>query len=415
MKLKRLFTLMFVLYPILDIYGIGIPGFSIGKIVLVLIGGILCIRERFSIKLYDNVFFTTLLIFLLISSLINLATVWFSVPDFIHKLFGVVFFYLILCFALQYADFNTLVEYYRKSVYICVAFFLAQYIIFLVSGKHIVGLIPFLSLSGEVSMSTMITILRSINRFSSFFLEPAHFAVYVSCYLIISAFRTKDPFSNLEFIFLSLVILLIKSGNGYIVMSLVYVVIIFRFLFYGKYRTFKNLSIIIIICSLGVLSFYSFSNSNNALFQQSFARINELSTDQDNELGSSGYQRIYSGYFFIDQLPIQNRLYGLGLGEQNAYFRSHDMHNYRTHISSNTRFVYLNNVQLIWSWGGIIALFLYFISLNSIFIRNSEMGKMQMLVLIITSFISSSIFGPSMLFYMIFAIMSQKNYKANKI
>ena len=126
--LNKLFTFLLLALPILDVYGIGITGFSIGKILLLLVSLILVIKDKLNIKLYFNKFFIILLTLLVVVSFIlNISEDWFSIKDYIHKLIAIGGFYFTLCLALQYVDWDRALKYYKILVWICSIFFLIQF------------------------------------------------------------------------------------------------------------------------------------------------------------------------------------------------------------------------------------------------------------------------------------------------
>lgn len=406
--LNKLFTFLLLALPILDVYGIGFTGFSIGKILLLLVSLILVIKDKLNIKLYFNKFFIILLTLLVIVSFIlNISEDWFSIKDYTHKLIAIGGFYFTLCLALQYVDWDRALKYYKILVWVCSIFFLIQFSAFYFAEIRIIGIIPHIPLTVELSSAEIIEMQENLSRFTSFFLEPAHFAYYIAIYYIILAFRKENPFTNKEFLFLSLVLLLLQSGNGLMVMGLVVIISTLKILFSRQSKKGRNIFMVLLLFIVGGITFSHFSNDEAV--NKNLDRINEVSFNQDNKKGSSGYQRIFSGYTFLSELEQDKLLLGLGLGNQNAYYHTHDMPNFRSEITdAYSQYVYLNSIQLIIAWGGVISLLFFGLYIYGLTKNNTLTGRTMIIAFIISCLIASDLFGTYMLFFLLFSIHYQR-------
>lgn len=406
--LNKLFTFLLLALPILDVYGIGITGFSIGKILLLLVSLILVIKDRLNIKLYFNKFFIILLTLLVVVSFIlNISEDWFSIKDYIHKLIAIGGFYFTLCLALQYVDWDRALKYYKILVWICSIFFFIQFSAFYFAEIRIIGIIPHIPLAIDRSSTEIIEMQENLSRFTSFFLEPAHFAYYIAIYYIILAFREENPFTNKEFLFLSLVLLLLQSGNGLMIMGVVVIISTFKILLSKQSKKGTNIFIVLLLFIVGGITFSHFSN--NEAVNKNLGRINEISFNQDNKKGSSGYQRIFSGYTFLSEVEQDKLWLGLGLGNQNAYYHSHDMPTFRSETTNaDSQYVYLNSIQLIIAWGGVVSLLFFGLYTYRLTKNNTLTGRTMMIAFIISCFIASGLFGTYMLFFLLFSIHYQR-------
>lgn len=403
MNLEKLFTIVLVLLPILDIYAAGTPSISLGKMLLLVISIVLLIQKKGRLQFYKEKFFLLFLLAVCFLPLFfNIFDEWFSFSVYLRKLIAVIGFYLTLCLALRYTDWNVFFKCLRTVILVCCIFFLIQFFLLNFFGYHLLGIIPGIPLAGEMGNLELIERQENLDRVSSFFREPAHFAQFVSIYYILIAFKKENPFSDFEFLLLSVILLISQSGYGQLVLLIVIATLLFRMVF-SKKHFFKNFFLAIVVAVVGVVAFNFVSNSE--LFNDNLSRVDELSAKQENTRGSSGYQRIYAGYNFISDIEPSKRVLGIGLGSQNAYYATHYMPHYSTVATNTESSVYLNSFQLALTWGGVLGGLFYILFCFSIFKGNTITGKVLIGVFFVTGFMSSGMFSSqSMLFSMLLSI-----------
>ena len=131
MKEKRFVALSFVLLPILDIYGIGVSGFSLGKILMILIIIYTVIVKKSVSLFYYNIWYKIFVFCLcFIPLLLNFNASWFSVSSYFYKFLGLCWFFLVFGFCVKCLDWKYVFRYYKKVTYICIAYFILQEIAF---------------------------------------------------------------------------------------------------------------------------------------------------------------------------------------------------------------------------------------------------------------------------------------------
>lgn len=410
---RKVFTLLFILLPFLDIYSVGIQSVSLGKFFLLLVALYLFIRNKLNLPLYKDRLFQCFLLFLCVGSLVaNIGYQWFSMNEYVHKLVAVGGFYLTIGFALKYILWDRFSIYYRNALLVCSLFFLLQFVLFNTIGFRLLGIIPSLPLTVDVAVDSLLEKQLNIDRFCSFFMEPAHFAYYIIPYYTLVAFRNKAPFRSKEFLFFTLILFMLRSGNGFFAMAVVFTVIFGRMLL-SKRNIVRNFILVCLASAIGYVLYNQITSSTE--FQEQVVRASEMSSRQENKRLSSGYQRIYAGYVYIAEMDNIHEVTGIGLGNQNAYFRTHSMSEFRSVITNpNTKYVYLNSIQLIIVWAGFGTLILFLLYNYKLFSRNSLTGKTLSVILLLSYFISSNLFGISMLFMLTLIIRAKQQHLQKK-
>lgn len=258
MKSSRLLSLCFVLFPILDIYGVGVPGITIGKLALLILIFNRFLRRPFNFGLtFDSRYVQFMSILCMVPFLMNCLDSWFSFSGYFHKLIGVAGFVITFGFVNSYVNWDEVLRLYRKVVYVCIAFFLFQEFFANIVHVRVPGIIPGIPLVTGEDSEVYIAMQQSISRSCSFFLEPTYFAYYISIYLVLTAVKQVDFWKNRELIFLSVVFLLIRSGNGFMVLSLTWLAVIIRALsIQSTSKRMKTIfvSMIVTLCVASLLS-----------------------------------------------------------------------------------------------------------------------------------------------------------------
>jgi hypothetical protein len=352
-----------VLLPILNIYSIGIVGLSVGKLLLLLFIVYGLFIKQYSLPKFPRNYLLYF-IYMFIIPFLYIFTDMTSMSDILYKSIGTMFFALSFGYAYRYLDYGCLVRIYEKSALICSVFFLIQEIFYFSGGTRILGIIPGLPIVNGENTNAYVDMQEALTRSTSFFLEPAHFAQYISMYLVIKLFADRDKFVDFSSFFASIILLLSRSGNGYFVLILCWSIYLLLCIVKRRYLSKVFLSIIVLMALVSV----ALNFEGNEILSSVISRKEELSTNAEN---TSGYIRIFSGYFFYNELPSMAKIFGIGhgrLGHANA--------------------LYLNGIQQILIFGWIIGLFLFSIFLFGLMKNNSTIAKILVLVILLFHFIA---------------------------
>lgn len=402
MRLIKLFTLGIILFPVLNIYGVGIPGLSVGKFFLLIIifcemllapkmTGI-CIPKRL----------IPFVLWMLLSPLIYCFTDWLVVSSMVYKFIGVSGFWLTIAFAYRLIDWNLAVKYYEKCVVLFSIIFLVQLIFYFTVNLNLSLIIPSFPLADASSSDYYVNMQSSLQRQSSVFLEPAHFSVYISIFLILALRKSKGLAANLKSVlFITIVMLLTRSGNSYLSLIIIYTlyfIMNIKTVFVNK----KGL-IFILACLFFATPMYN-RIRNVEEFNNLFSRVNELQSQGDRN--TSGFERVYRGYYYYEDMDLFAKVVGVGQGNIEAYTNSHMLGQYGNLDTSNDSF-YFNGIQQILIYGGIIGLLLFLWGIFP-YIKHPE-SCITILLYLAICFISSTYNSSTMLMFLLFADAFKRN------
>lgn len=384
----RTFSLFFALLIVINGYTLGFGktlGLSLPQLFFpfIFVYAILgCgIREFVIPKLY--------IYFILYISIVNLLTA----PEFsLSNVISIALFGFSIAFMLSYSllDINDFLRFYKILVIVSIGFFAFQELNFKAFGLRPSGLVPGLPLmanseGGDASYAEQ---LSKAYRSSSFFLEPSYFADFLGPFLGVSLFMMKGAQRYIYSAIITITLLVLGSGNGLLIMAIVWG--------FRMFKTVKNASFLAKVAS--VLFFASLIFATVLYFRSSEmgASVIERSSNLDSDRSAS--MRIYRGWAVYDDMPIIYKIVGAN---------SHRIDSFIMNSSSSFLFEqndkYLNTWQYIFITGGVIGFILFFLFLFSVYRNNTDLGKILVLLIVATSFTSSTYLSVGMLFYLVFA------------
>ncbi len=327
---------------------------------------ILGVKKKFSIPSFYKLF---IIYALIVSPLVGL--VYFNdIASLISSYKGIVLFSLCLIYSIPFLNYSLIKEYYQKIVVIASVIFVIQELMYASIGFRFSALIPFLPVSyAQTTMTDFIHRQMYLDRSSSFFLEPAHFAQFLLGYLaiILGENINESKILTKSAILVSLILLFTWSGNAIVLMLLLWL------FFFIKIKTPKINKSFLIIPLLIVLFFSYDIISSTEKGSKLISRTEELSINQDRV--SSGTMRIYRGYYvFSDMLPFQKIT---GVGDGNI-----------ANVINKSSFVrmffdferYVNNIQAILIGYGLIGLFIFFVFIIQLY--NTKNNVVQLLIIL---------------------------------
>jgi hypothetical protein len=291
--MKKIYHMLLVLYPILSGYGFSAQ-LDFG-ILLLLISGCLYISKRHQeIKF---VFFRGYILFFLTATILSFAILK-TIP---LRLF---LFSINLWLATALVDIELLKRYYGYAVAICCSYFILQEITYNLTGSRISGLTTLVpTIYGAIS-EKYVAIQTRVPRSAAFFLEPSYFAQYLFPYIVINIFsKQKSTFKKA--IAVSFIMFLIKSGNGTILLLLVWGI----WFVFSSIKTYIKISVATLML-LGLVGIYFIDPT---IFESLFSRTSELHATAYLNLGdseTSGFIRFFRGYYLYNDMPLFNKLFG---------------------------------------------------------------------------------------------------------
>lgn len=382
---EKIVSLSLIISPILEIYGWGNLNLSFIIIAVLSIANILIIRNKKN-------------------SVPNILWFYFAFWFFSHLItsqslhFGLIriSLYIILfysCVKLQF-----FIKAYRYIACICIIFFFIQEISFHSSGIRIPGIMPFLPIALDVeSISDLLIYYTSESeRSTSFFSEPAHFAQFLLPLLAIELLAFKQiKWKNVFIIVITL--LLTQSGNAIWGLSVIGIAFILRTTYNRAIPLFKRLLVIGAFTMITGVSLYVYANSD--MGQKLLQRSETIKMGNDMDHASSGFIRIWRGYYIFEEFDTIYKFIGNGNPD---YLTSKINTSYvSVFFDENDR--YLNGIQSFLINTGYIGLLIFSIFIFKLWRKTNRCGKTLLAIMIVISCIASTFFNPIMVIPMVIA------------
>ena len=197
--MKKLYTLVLVLFPLLSVYATPIPSISLGELILILICFLIfidmCFNKNKSIRIiYPLFLFCSYIIIQYCFSAFLHSNQYMS--GVLMRTIHLLFYYFVVCFlAKNYFDFKSGIKYLRNISILCSIYIYIQVIGMKIFNFYIPGVVTWLPL-----MRTTLSDYgdnytgQSTFRPYSLFNEPAEYSTYVVLYLLIGLLMKKKSF-----------------------------------------------------------------------------------------------------------------------------------------------------------------------------------------------------------------------------
>lgn len=239
-KISNFYTILVIIYPIIYTYLSSINSITIADFLLaiILIVGICDIIAKKE-KLYILVFLLLIIIYLCFHQCLSFLIYGYNSENF--YMFLRVLFYFVSCLILsrRYFNYDFGFSVYKIMSLFSSIYLIIQYVLMKTIHYYLPGTIPFLKTSNDILEYNIKMMTTSFDRPRSIFIEPAHFAIYVSVFLAIYLFSNKKINYKLILI-LTLAILLSGSSTGIGSIAIIYLIYFYKNLYHKKIGT-KNL------------------------------------------------------------------------------------------------------------------------------------------------------------------------------
>jgi hypothetical protein len=259
-------------------------------------------------------------------------------------------------------DFKKGIKIYVFFSYLIVIIFMVQVITYYIFKIPLEFNIIFLQLQDKYEMAfKRLSINYIFPRFSSLFSEPAHFSQYIIPFFIFKLFGYKNIVkkSTVVALILSLEIILSTSGNGIIIISLVWGI---YFILNLKYISTKKLIIYLLVIISFLLLIYLFSDA--PFFNYVLGRL--FKEDPFTQYHPIGF-RVFRGFLVFRDLPIIHKLLGVGYYNE---LTARNYYNLKDNIYDMPGgYDWMNHFSQILVYFGIFAFFMYVFLLYSLYKR----------------------------------------------
>lgn len=325
---------------------------------------------------------------------------------------NLLFYSTAFCILLPNLDMELVLKYYRILVFLAVAFFFFQEFSYFTLGSRPTFYLPLEMYYEDTDMSSFSESREELNRSSSFFLEPAHFAQYILPYYCLKVCRClRSKIVTFEFVVLSGALLLLQSGSGYMGFAAIWISILFMRGLVSYKIKIAIFSVFMCALVLVVVMFI-----NNPIILDVLSRFDEITTLEVTSTGhQSGFLRIWRGYFIYGIMAPIYKIFGVGVGSIEY------ISNLVYIPGSRYEGAYMNGFQTLLISGGIIGTTLFFIFIYRICKNMSAEGVVVIICMMTMFFIENMMFTPKMLLFILIAIAVTDNsrqlfnYKINTV
>ena len=391
--LKKVSMFLLALLPLLSWYKIPFP-VGLGYALLLPLSVYAIFINKFNINVIPASFW---IIFIYVSS------IWIYNHDFeLWTLFppgGWVFFIftLALIWGVITFDLRLLKKCMRWTVIISGILFWIQFLLFITTGSQQFCFVP--NLTGEFTYEDLTyseVVSRHLNSEfpCSIFLEKSYLAYYFLTYLTVIWFDKKNGYKlwNKEIIFVIATLIASRSGTALVGLSVL--IIVRLFIAYRKGSSHQRMIIIALMVPLVVGAGYVYVSSE--MGGEMLERSDELSTE-----GTSGFERVVSGYLMFDTLSLEEQMIGI----PDVRYRF----SYETF--SGKAIFYVNGVQSILLNLGYVGLFLYLIFYINVYLKSDLTSRMCIIILLLMGLSEANYLNPYM---MLLTIIPCANIYNNK-
>ncbi len=369
-NLDRINNYIIPLLSILSIYRVFTEGISVADIFMVIFIIYFLFSKKF--KYRDLAIIICLFFYLFVSLIFSYINIGYFYQSSVLIRFGKTFIYVIYAlFSIRYS-LNKMALYKSFKIIGNLIYFglSLQYAFFLLFNRYLLLKIPFLNYINDEINSVDFGVIRTLDfRPSSFYLEPAHLALFIIVHLFVVLLHKKDLDRN-HLIYAGLITvfgLLTTSSTALIILPVIW---IYYFLFI--YKNGLPLKKILGLLFFGFLAYLilQFSFINNALY-----RVLDI-----NSIVVTG--RVFAGIEIINNLSSHDLIFGVGFG--NVLNMS-----------------YMNSYLNILYYLGKVGMGIFILTISFLFIRSNRGQKLVIAIFIILMFASPIIISINILNFMI--------------
>lgn len=313
----------------------------------------------------------------------------------------------VFLFVLKQFDFTSFRKYYRIIFAICAVVLFIQEYLRITTGIRLIFLLP-ISLADGTNGALLYLIQAEADRSSTFFREPAHFAVYMLPLLGIELFSSNNnkPF-NIWSIFILITLLVLRSGNGFVGAILLVAIRLISILKGSNSIRYVLLLIIVSPIVIWGLSQYMQSEAGESVND----RVENLGTDES----STSYDRLFRGFDFYSRLPLDKQIVGIPQDEITNYIASTGMLSvFNVNTYNDNEDTYLNGIQTILVYYGLIGLVLFLLIYMRYLSRNTVLGLSSVLVFLLLMFVGMNYLSYMMLVCTVLAITEKNNHSIKR-
>lgn len=389
-RLKLIYNLLIVLFPVLGIYTTFVPSVNLGELLLMAAFPFLALdalNKNVEMNPYWN-----FLIYSLVSTFLVVMNE--QMVDYMNVLFMVLrlFFHasLYIWLGYIYLDTKLLMKIYKAFVYAAVCLIFAQWIVFKLTGYLIPYLIPWLQLKWTIKSPVEVFAYRASHtplRLSAFFVEPADYAQFITPFYIYLLFKNEKK-TRTEWIFVFLIALSVFISTSALFLISIVLVSIIWLVWRIKNHGVSSAGLIIISGSIVALLIYMSLAGNLNSLEDLLDRLSEIDSSKG---ATSGNMRVLRGFAVFSKLDFVNKIFGVGVGNTYSYSIYHDIKTPYDYGTSENFINFMGSLSNILVWNGAVGFVIYLAVMIRQYIRSGRVGKVLIIYLAILM-LSASIY-----------------------
>lgn len=327
-----------------------------------------------------------------------LSGIGFSIVKLVSPMGGIFLAYVAFSILVNKADYGKFVKTYKTLAFFLIIIFFIQEALYFYNGYRIPGVLFMLPISYDFEdLDAYAKFLSLSTRSSSLFSEPAHFAQFLCPLLAIELLNSKSRLYDYVFPAIVIVVLIrLNSGNAYLGLLVILLFWVFKALrgkVFEKYLVYLLLFSILISIPM-IMGTESIETIEN--------RSGELSNK--NTERTSGFERIYRGYYFITEMIPYEFVTGINNKELLSYRIQNS--NAKKYFEKNDD--YFNGLQNLFIKTGFCGFFLFFYSLYLIYRKGNMCSRCLIIMTCLYMAIASIFFTYSLVMYLFVAINNRK-------
>lgn len=394
-----------IIFPILQIYslfGINLSSFVVGSLAIY---GLFFKKIRFTKKAIPHYLWIYFVYFIIVTFFSGV----YNVSEMPNRVAGVLFLLLQFVVFFSCSDRDTFYKLYRIVAIGTIVFFYIQEAGYNAVGLRIPGVIPFLPLDPTYAamdaFGSFADYLAIVNRSSSFFSEPAHFAQFLLPFLTMTLYWEKGVVKWFLAGTTIVTLIMLESGNG--IIGLCCVLIAYLFYLSSSSSVLTKISLLLLLPLIMALGIMTIGGSNYDRYYSE--RSSEITMSSSNGEVSSGFYRIYRGYYvYAEYNPIE-KLFGV-----NNFYQIE----YRIRQSSVSALfskgdMYFNVIQAFLIKTGLVGLFLFILMINELWKGCNSCGKTMLLTFVVLSFIAALHMSSIMMVYFLIPYLEIRSKRKN--
>lgn len=393
-------SLLAVLYPFFNYYGYGFITLSF---LLSLTLFIYTIKKRGHFDIVQPIAMTLYVLYFCCTRALSNLT---SLQNIIAP--SIIFIFLLGGFLNKEVLLNYFLKFYRIIASINIVFLLLQEVLYNTLGYRVIGILSFLPLTNiggvDFDASQYVENATVAVRSSAFFSEPAHFVQFLLPLLVIELFFVHSRMAYARSCMYVAALFVLTSGNAILGLG-----VISLFLFLHMLRRMNILKFIAVVVFVSVMCLSINWIMTSEYGEKLLDRTEEL--DPNQSVVSSGFLRIFRGYFIWEEMNVYEKT--VGLNSINGL----DVKINSSPVAStfNEDDHYMNSVQSIMIFTGYIGVLIFVGLLVYLWRGNNLAGRCCITIYVTLSFIASVYFTYTMVLYLLVAFLMKKETSTPKM